>query len=382
MSEVGSKNARILMIGTALDTQGGVSSVVNVLREGGLFERCGIDYIASHRDGGARVKLATASTGWLRCMGRLLGGRVVALHVHMASRASFWRKLLFILPAFAQGVPVIVHLHGGGFRQFYSEESPMLVRRLIRYVFERAARVIVLSEGWKAWVASAFPQARVVSIYNPVVPLQVPAFEAREASTLLFLGRLGAKKGALDLIEAVARIRASFPSVRLCMGGDGDLEGARQRAAALGLAGQTELPGWVRGAQKQALLEKAAVYVLPSYHEGLPMSVLEAMAAGLPVVSTPVGGIPEAITDGVEGYLVQPGDIDGLSECLVRLLGDAVLRRRMGEAARRKIEDGFSTDRILPKLEALYAELCGRQVATVAHGDVRGRTVYLNEKKK
>lgn len=361
MSEVGSRSAQILMIGTALDTQGGVSSVVNVLREGGLFERCGIEYIASHRDGGAPAKLATAFAGWLCCMGRLLGGRVAALHVHMASRASFWRKLLFILPAFALGVPVIVHLHGGGFRQFYAEESPALVRRLIRYVFEKAARVIVLSERWKAWVSSAFPQARVVSIYNPVVLPQVPDFEAREASAVLFLGRVGANKGALDLIEAVARIREAFPSVRLCMGGDGDIEGARRHAAALGLAGQVELPGWVRGAEKQALLEKAAVYVLPSYQEGLPMSVLEAMAAGLPVVSTPVGGIPEAVSDGVEGYLVQPGDINSLSECLARLLGDADLRRRMGEAGRKKVERLFSTDVVIPQFEAVYAELLDRK---------------------
>lgn len=370
MSEGNSKSPRILMIGTALETQGGVSSVVNVLREGGLFGRCSIEYIASHRDGGAPAKFAAALAGWLRCMRRLLGGRVAMLHMHMSFRASFWRKLLFILPAFALGVPVVVHLHSGGFRQF-TEESPALVRRLIRYVFEKAARVIVLSEGWKAWVSSAFPRARVVSIYNPVILPELPAFEARESSTLLFLGRVGAKKGALDLIEAVARIREPFPSVRLCMGGDGDIEGAYRRAAALGLAGQVELPGWVRGEAKQALLDKAAVYVLPSYHEGLPMSVLEAMAAGLPIVSTPVGGIPEAVTDGVEGYLVQPGDIDRLSECLARLLGDADLRRRMGEAARRKVEDVFSVGRILPKLEALYAEVCGTRIDTVADDDVR-----------
>ena len=361
MSEGDRKTARILMVGTALETQGGVSSVVNVLRDSGLFERFGIEYIASHGDGGATRKLATAIIGWLRCMARLLGGRVAVLHVHMASRASFWRKLLFILPAFALGVPVIVHLHGAEFRRFYSEESLVLVRRLIRYVFEKAARVIVLSEGWKAWASSAFPQARVVSVYNPVVLPELPAFEARESSTLLFLGRLGARKGALDLIEAMARIRESFPTARLWMGGDGDVEGGRRRAATLGLAGQVELLGWVRGAEKQVLLEKATVYVLPSYNEGLPMSVLEAMSAGLPVVSTPVGGIPEAVTDGVEGYLVQPGDIDRLSECLARLLGDADLRRRMGEAGRRKVERLFSADVVIPQFEDVYAELLGKK---------------------
>ena len=361
MSEIRRKTARIVMVGTALGTQGGVSSVVHVLKEGGLFERCGIDYIATHTDGGALRKLATAIIGWFRCTARLLGGRVAALHVHTASRASFWRKLLFILPAFALGVPIILHLHGAEFRRFYSEESPALVRRLIRYVFEKAARVIVLSEGWKAWVSSAFPQARVVRIYNPVLLPELTAFEARESSTLLFLGRLGARKGALDLIEAMAVIRESFSGARLCIGGDGDVAGARRRAAALGLTGQVELLGWVRGAEKLVLLKSATIYVLPSYNEGLPMGVLEAMSAGLPVVSTPVGGIPEAVTDGVEGYLVQPGDINRLSDCIDRLLGDAELRRRMGQAGRMKVERLFSADVVLPQFEAVYAEVLGKE---------------------
>lgn len=353
---------RILMVGTALETQGGVSAVVNVLKEGGLFERCGIEYIASHRDGGPFAKLAAAVAGWLRCMGRLLGGQAAALHVHMASRASFWRKLLFVLPALALRVPVIVHLHGGGFKQFHAVESPAPVRRLIRFVFESAGRVIVLSEGWKDWALSAFPGAQVVSIYNPVIMPNPTPFESREGATLLFLGRVGQGKGAFDLIKAAARLKESFPGLRLVMGGDGDADGARKRAAELGLADQVELLGWVRGAEKRALLETAAVYVLPSYNEGLPMSVLEAMAAGLPVVSTPVGGIPEAVSDGVEGFLVEPGDVDQLGERLARLLGDAELRQRMGELSRRKIEDVFSVERILPRLEAVYADVCGVRV--------------------
>jgi glycosyltransferase involved in cell wall biosynthesis len=348
------------MIGTALTTQGGVSSVVKVLRDAGLLDRCGIKYIATHQDGGAYEKVVTAVSGWMSCMAWLVRRRVAALHVHMASRFSFFRKAMFVLPAFALRVPVIVHLHGAEFRTFYADESSSPVRRLIRVIFENAAFVIVLSEGWKVWVLSAFPNARVVSIYNPVIlPAHVP-FEIREPATVLFLGRVGARKGAFDLIEAVARLRVRYPAVTLIVGGDGDLLGARQRAFELGIGAHVKLLGWVRGTEKQALLETAAVYALPSYAEGLPMSVLEAMAAGLPVVSTPVGGIPEAISDGIEGFLVQPGDIDMLVERLARLLGEAELRRRMGGAARRKIESVFSAERILPALEAVYAEVCDK----------------------
>lgn len=351
------KQKRIVMIGTALETQGGVSAVVRVLVAGGLFDRHSLQYIATHRDGGALTKLFTALAGWLRYAVCLFSGRVALLHAHMASRASFWRKLFFILPSLAFRVPVIVHLHGAEFQQFYGKESLPVVRRLIRFIFENASRVIVLSNGWREWARTVFPNAKVVAVYNPVVLPVCTPFSRREQLTLLFLGRIGERKGAFDLIDAVAQLKCRFPSIRLLMGGDGDVEAARKRADDLGVCSNVELLGWVSGADKQALLESATVYVLPSYNEGLPMSVLEAMAAGLPVVSTPVGGIPEALHDGVEGFLIQPGNTNALADRLERLLDDAALRQRMGEAARQKVESTFSVESIVPMIEAVYAEL-------------------------
>ncbi len=347
------------MIGTALDTQGGISAVVGVLKAGDLFKRCGVEYIATHCDGRITTKLITALTGWVRFLSRLAGGRVTLLHVHMASRASFWRKSLFILPAFALHIPVIVHLHGAEFHEFYGRESSVFTRRLAHFIFERASRVIVLSTGWREWALGQFPKARVVVVYNSVVLPERLSFAARDPALLLFLGRLGERKGTFDLIEALARLIPVYPEMKLVLGGDGALNAARTRAAALGVAANVETLGWVRGQDKYALLARSSVYVLPSYNEGLPMSVLEAMAAGLPVVSTTVGGIPEAVTNGVEGYLVPPGDVAALAERLGCLLGDEDLRRRMGEAARLKVEVLFSAERIVPQIEEIYRELLG-----------------------
>ena len=135
----------------------------------------------------------------------------------------------------------------------------------------------------------------------------------------------------------------------------------RQRASELGLADQVNLLGWVGPDDKPTYLARATVYALPSYAEGLPMSVLEAMAAGVPVVTTPVGGIPEAVTDGVEGFLVEPGDIETLRARLTQLLEDSELAVRMGEAGRRKVKSSFSSAVIMPKLENMYIELgCAR----------------------
>lgn len=356
------KKPKILMLGTSLDTQGGVAAVVSTLSAGGLFERNGVEYIATHRDGGLFTKLFTALTGWVRFIGGLIGRRVALVHVHMASRASFWRKFLFLLPAFALHVPVVLHLHGAEFREFYGRESSLFVQRLIRFVFERASRVVVLSGGWREWVQDQFPEARVSVVYNPVVLPERTSDALRASNTLLFLGRLGERKGTFDLVEALARLVPVYPNVKLWLGGDGVLDEVHARATALGVAAHVETLGWVRGEAKHDLLARASVYVLPSYNEGLPVSVLEAMAAGLPVVSTPVGGIPEAVVDCVEGYLVQPGDVVALADRLGRLLADTELRSRMGDAARHKVETTFAVERIVPQIEAIYREI-RRQVS-------------------
>lgn len=347
----------ILMLGTRFDTMGGISSVVNAYRAAGLFERQQVHYVATHGDGNAMRKLQLAAYAMLRVLGLLLAGKICLAHIHISSRASFWRKLIISLPLIVARKPIVLHLHGSEFHIFHDEECSSHARRLVRWFFERSARVIVLSESWLDWARSRFPNARVVLIHNPVSLPAESDFEAHGSATLLFLGRIGQRKGAYDLIPAVAKLLPEFPNLRLIMGGDGELETARRMAESLGIAAHLELVGWVTGSAKQELLGQASVYVLPSYYEGLPMSVLEAMAAGLPVVSTRVGGIPEAVRDGEDGFLIGPGDLDALVDRLRTLLADASLRRRMGASARTRVQQFFATEVIVPRIEALYTEL-------------------------
>src|SRR5690606_20518716 len=155
------------------------------------------------------------------------------------------------------------------------------------------------------------------------------------------------EKGAYDLIDAMARITRSHPSVQLLLGGDGDLQEAAERAKQLGVQDSVKLLGWVTGERKANLLSSASVFCLPSYNEGLPMSLLEAMASGLPVVTTPVGGIPEAVTDGREGYLVEPGDVGSLADKLRALIDNRILAREMGQEARKKALEKYSVERVM-----------------------------------
>jgi glycosyltransferase involved in cell wall biosynthesis len=365
---------RLIMLGTAFDTRGGISAVVNTYRAHGLFERWPIEYIETHCDGGAWRKARTALAAVRRLVVSLARDRNAIVHIHGASRASFWRKSIFMAIALAARCPVIFHLHGGGFARFYDEECGPLRRRVVRFLLERASRIIVLSSQWRAWVASAMHNPNVACIANPMQMHPEPP-AARRRNTLLFLGRLERAKGVFDLVDAVAALRKTHPDVRLILAGD-DVDGLGRYADERGVADAVQLTGWVGPEKKRALLDSTAVFVLPSYAEGSPISLLEAMAAGLPSVATAVGGIPDVVADGVNGMLVEPGDVGMLTNVLRRLLDDRMLRSRLGAAARETVRLRFDADHVIGELERIYASL---GLARTGKGRVRRTARALRE---
>lgn len=350
------KNKRIAMLGTAYDTKGGISSVVNVYREAGLFERWPIEYIATHRDGSKLQKILQAAKAVGRLSWLIVSRRLSLIHVHMASGPSFWRKSIYFLLARLAKVPFIVHLHGGEFDQFYAAAGP-LTRWAVRKIFRWSAEVVALSDEWKTWITRETGVDRISVIFNPVTIPPATPDSLRQPRTLLFLGQFGQRKGIYVLLPAIAKLVKHFPDLELWAGGDGELDTVAKMAKSLSIENQVKLLGWVGGEEKEKLLARASIYVLPSYAENLPMSVLEAMAAGLPIVSTPVGGIPSAVHDGIEGRLVQPGDVDLLATALGDLLNDSAMRQTMGHTARRSAIDKFSASNVVVSLGALYRRL-------------------------
>ena len=349
-------NSRIVMIGTAPEARGGVAALVRVYQAHGLLARAQVEYVPSHRDGGKLLKLGVAIRAWLAVMARLLARRVALLHVHLASDASFWRKSLFIVPAHFMGVQYVLHMHGGDFPRFYARARWPGRQPFIRWIYHRARHVIALSTEWRAAILAMAPAARVSVIPNPV---EIPAAQASLASTpptVLFMGVLEERKGVHDLLRAWSAVREAFPEARLVLAGSGARESVEALARELGIAASVDMPGWVSPAECARLLQGASVFALPSHFEALPMAVLEAMAAGVPVVATRVGGIPMAVRDGESGLLLEPRDVAALSAALERLLGDPGMRRAMGSAARARAVENFSADVLIPRLESLWRE--------------------------
>lgn len=346
----------IVMLGTSHDTRrpGGIRSVIEIYLGSGLFDKWPIIYLGTHEWGSHFTKTRIASRALWEFQKSLAKGKVGLVHAHTSVGASFWRKSLFFLSAFAWKCPVILHLHGGKFEDFYYNRCGPARRRFIRYIFDNVDTIIVLSDGWKEVIGRITRNQNIVSINNPIAfDREKPEDRSERAPAFLFLGRLEESKGVNELFDAFSIVKREFGDAQLWCGG----YIAKDLEERVNLAAEDEsvrILGWLQGEEKERVLREAMVFVLPSWWEGMPISILEAMAVGLPIVASDVGGIPDVVTDGTEGLLVKPRDAQGLAEAMASLLRDDEARERMGRDARQKIDRQYSSDRILPQIEAIY----------------------------
>lgn len=333
-------------------------SVVEGYRNDGVFEQWNVLLLSPHVEGALPTRLLTAATALFRFLGLLVQRKVGLVHCHAAMKGSFWRKSLFALIARVARIPVVFHLHGSEMKTFVHRQ-PKLVQQLIGWVLSKQSVVVVLSQSWADYVHSISPTAKVQVLPNYVPLPELPTnrdFAGKDVR-LLFLGLVGTRKGVYDLLPAFQKAIGDFGAMQLTIGGNGEVDQAQIMANELNVMDRVTFAGWVSGEDKLRLLQQADIYVLPSYNEGLPVSILEAMSWGVPVISTRVGGIPELIDDGEDGLLIEAGDQTALSAAILRLAGDAQSRAAMGAAARNKVATGFSKSVVLPQLEGIYTRL-------------------------
>lgn len=338
--------------------RGGMRSVVECYKDDGFLAEQNVKLIAAYEDGNFFVRQAVCGMALLRLLAILIFRRVELVHCHAAMYGSFWRKSIFAILARRFKVPVILHLHGSEMRKFHAAQKPIVQRLIVRQL-TRATRVVVLAESWRSYIHEISPEARIIVVPNYIGLPDPVERTLRDKTTLAFLGVIGERKGIYDLLAAMAKARERVPGISLLVGGNGEIENARKVAADLGVSDCVTFLGWVDGTKRAEILKFADVYALPSYNEGLPMSLLEAMSYGLPVLTTPVGGIPELVTDGVEGILVEPGNVNAIAEAIVKFANDRVWREDAGKAGRKRIAENYAREIILPRLRSLYAEVTG-----------------------
>lgn len=345
----------VLMLGPSLASHGGMATVEKQLVERLLGEGIHVEFLSTYEDAGIVRKAYVA----LKALFQFWRGLQTfdILHVHMASRASYERKAIFIRHALRKGKQVIIHHHGGEFGLWFDEELSEAKRNEVRSLFSKVDAVIVLSEEWLDWFDSKdFCTKSFFVMHNAV---QIPSKKCSPFSQqdVLFLGRLDENKSPDVLLRASKKMLSEHPDSKLIFAGDGQIVRYESLAKKLNIENRCEFLGWIGKEDKESLFERVGVYCLPSKNEGMPMSVLEAMAHGIPVISTPVGGVPQIIRDGENGYLMPIDNVDCLSGLLCQLMSSNNLRANIGAAGRMTVMERFNIDRNIEDLVHLYMEL-------------------------
>lgn len=327
---------KVMMLGPGLNVMGGISRNERLFLENAPPE-VQISHISTLEDGSIPLKIRVFLQAVVKTMWMLLTKDIHLVHIRGSHRGSTFRKSMLILLVLFFRKPIVFQMHASEFHIFYANLAPGL-QKLFSWVFRQCDRFVVLSASWKKFYTTnlGLKPEKVDVLYNPVqVPSEIPTRNSSIPLKLIFLGRIGERKGAFDLIQAFARLPESEKTKSmLIMAGDGDLEEAGNLAQSLNLNDYITFPGWIDTKERDRLLTQADIFILPSYNEGLPLSMLEAMAWGLPAIVTPVGGIAEVVTHGENGLLVEPGNIQQLSDAMKSLITSEELRLSLGAKAR------------------------------------------------
>jgi glycosyltransferase involved in cell wall biosynthesis len=309
------------------------------------------------RGGGGRlagsIRFAAAT---VQLLANLAAGRVGLVHAHMTTRGSAVRKAVLAGLAMGFGVRVVIHLHGADFLPFFRRLHPVL-QSCLRILLQRAWRVIVLGEAWRCFLIEevGVAAACIALIPNGVPRPCLPRLRnTDQPPQLLFLGRLCPRKGVRELIEALAAPEVAGRAWRASLAGDGDAAPYVRLACRLGIGDRVDFPGWADRPAAQALLARADILLLPSHHEAMPMAVLEALAAQVAIIATPVGCLPEYLTDDVNCRFVPAGDVAALAILIRLLLDDPAARDRLAGAGGLLFREQFDVALTAARIRHLY----------------------------
>jgi glycosyltransferase involved in cell wall biosynthesis len=294
------------------------------------------------------------------------------LHTHTAKAGTIGRLAARLLGD--AGPPIVVHtFHGHVLRGYFDPVRSTAFRLLERWLARQSTALIAVSpEVRDDLVSLGVAPAEKFEVVRLGIELDQrvgeDGFEAARTETrralgipddrfvVGWIGRMTAVKRTGDVLQAVRRLREQGVDAALCMVGDGpDRDSVEARAHELGIMRDSLFLGY----QEEVADYYAAfdALILPSANEGTPVSAIEALAGGRPVVATRVGGVPDVVRDGVDGFLVEPGDVDAMAERLSQLAADAPLRHRMGEAGRASVHERYSVERLLDDVDRLYRTL-------------------------
>lgn len=369
------KRPRVLLVGPVPPPVGGVETVTRCLLDSDLrFDFNVIHCDISRRQTKENVSRVTLRNGlWaafyiLRFMGQVLRHWPHIVHSPVvALPVPFTRDAIFTTFSWLMRRKIVLHSHDGYLPEVYNRASPFR-RRFMKFVFNRSTRLVVISETWQRFFSEWGLRCPIEVVYNPLdshmlhMIKQAPA-KSQSPWTALFVGAICRDKGVHDLLAAAKSVLSTHPEIRFRLVGPGRFTGEWDNMVhereKLGLVEQVDMPGALSGQALADAYATANCFVLPTYKEGMPVVLLEAMAAGLPIVTTDVGGIPDLIEDGVNGYLIKPGQPEVLAERIVQIAQRPETVAGMHEANVEKVCESYMESAVAEKIAQVYRTVLG-----------------------
>lgn len=343
---------RVVVIGTSPEGRGGVATVIAGQRD--MMET--FHFITIHRAGVSKLWLPL--TGLMKCL-RYVSPRYKVVHVHSSSFSDFYRSSLFMLAMKALGKRVVMHMHGAMFEDFYASS-----RRSVEAVSHRVDAIATVSRHFVNFMNDNHLSDNVYYLPNSIPGnTRATVRDERRADgedrplIYSFFGAIDDRKGIFETVEALGLHKERFKGrIELHIGGTGDMARMQEIINRYDIADMVVLLGWLDAEGKSRLLAKSDVFVHPSNFESFGISILEAMDYSLPVITTATGGIPDLVTDGVNGIVVPAGDVEAIAAAMGRLMDNPEERLRFGSASAVHARD-FHTPEAEKRLREMYLQL-------------------------
>ncbi|MFH0736409.1 MAG: glycosyltransferase family 4 protein [bacterium] len=342
---------KVLVLGPGEKTRGGITSVIKAYSTSKIWSKYNCLWVETYIDKNFSLKILYFLKSYIIFLNNLFSTNLI--HIHFSQPTSAFRKSFYFFTAKFLRIKIILHFHA------YSSNDTLFgsKSKLYKIMLEKSDAIIVLSGYWKEQIEKLIgSNGKIYIIFNPCSLVKTNCLFVRQ-KYILFAGTINERKGYVDLLHAFSKIANIFCDWKVVFAGNGEIEQGIVIAEELKIKSQVEFRGWVSGKDKDILFQEASIFCLPSYFEGLPMAVLDAWSYGIPVVTTPVGGLQEFLIHKSNALVFQPGDRDHLASLLAELIKDQQLYQKIASESLNLARTKFDIKIIENQISDIYDSL-------------------------
>lgn len=348
---------KVLIVGNSPSVKGGITTVINQFKNYDFSSNnIKTKFVSTYKDKNNFIKIMIFIVALIRVFFCFLFWKPNIIHIHMSYKGSFNRAYILQKMALIFHVKNVIHLHGSEFKKWY-DSVPNSKKEQIVKLLNKSDKFIVLGDIWNQTIKEIEPRTDILILKNSVkIPKNKTKYDVNK-KVISFLGVLIKRKGVADLISSLKDIDCN--GYKIIIAGVGPEEENLKELVDKYQISNIEFVGWINENEKEKILLNSNFTILPSYNEGMPMSILESMSYGTPVLATNVGDIPTVISNDLNGLLYEPGDLKQLTKKLKKILNmNEKTWDEMSRNARSTIEEEFSEENYFEKIIVLYNELC------------------------